>query len=266
MAKKKAYLKFIPVDCLVRGEYQPRVQFDQESLNELAQSIKEQGLIEPVVVRPHIDQSFEIIAGERRWRAAQLAGLQELPCLVNEYTDEQALAVTLIENIQREDLNIIEEAKGYQRLIDEFYFQHDDIAKMVGKSRSFISNTLRLLSLSERVQHALMEKQLTMGHAKVLVGLDEATQIQLMQKIIKNEWSARKVEQEVKRIKNRVSSSKGDRDVKRFEFLIAEQVGSEAQIEQDSRDGGWLKIKFFDNDTLAGILDKMGVDYDDSKT
>jgi ParB family chromosome partitioning protein len=259
--KKNAQLKIIPVEQLKRGEYQPRVYFDDVALKELASSIKSQGLIEPLVVRPD-GASYEIIAGERRWRAAQLAELHDVPCLINEYTDEQVMAVTLIENIQREDLNPIEEAHGYQRLSKEFYFSHDDIAKMVGKSRTHITNTLRLLSLSDRIQEAIIEKTITMGHGKMLVGLTNEQQMSLLQKIIKNEWSARKVEQAVRQLKQAPLSMRKDRDVERLESLIAERCGAKAEIEQDGGAGGWLKIKFFDNDTLAGLLDKMGVKYD----
>lgn len=258
---KDACLKIIPVEKLRRGEFQPRVYFDDVALKELAASIQEQGLIEPLVVRPD-GKDYEIIAGERRWRAAQQAGLTELPCLVNDYHDEQAMAVTLIENIQREDLNAVEEALGYQRLCQEFIFSHEDIAKMVGKSRAHISNTLRLLTLDERVKQALIEKKISMGHAKMLVGLSINNQLNVLAKIIKSDWSARKVEQEVKKIKNLPQSSKRNRDVERLEGLIAEQCGAKAEIEQDNAEGGWLKIKFFDNDTLAGLLDRIGVKYD----
>lgn len=251
----------IPIEKLNRGEYQPRVFFDEVALNELAQSIKEQGLIEPIVVRPDGSQ-YEIIAGERRWRAAQLVGLHEIPCLVKEYTDEQVMAVTLIENVQREDLNPIEEAQGYFRLSDEYFFSHDDIAKMVGKSRVHITNTLRLLSLDERVKKAICNKEITMGHGKMLVGLSTEQQHDLLKKMIKNEWSARKVEQAVRALKKVPMSVRRDRDVERLETLIAEQCGTKAEIEQDQADGGWLKIKFFDNDTLAGLLERIGVKYD----
>ena len=245
----KSELKKLPLDLLSRGEYQPRLHFDQASLKELADSIKEQGLIEPIVVRPLTSSTFEIIAGERRWRAAQLIGLSEVSCLINDYTDEQAVAVSLIENIQREDLNVIEEAKGYHRLIKEFYFHHDDVAKMIGKSRSHITNILRLLQLDEQLKQALIDKVITMGHAK--------------QKIIKNDWSARRVESEVKKIKNKLMSPQKDRDVERLVQLIGEQLGTTTEIEPDLKDGGWLKVKFYNNDTLAGLLDKMGVKYDD---
>jgi len=262
----KSELKKLPIDLLKRGEYQPRQHFDPEALQELAESIKEQGLIEPIVVRPLTATTYEIIAGERRWRAAQLIGLSDVNCLINDYTDEQAIAVSLIENIQREDLNVIEEAKGYHRLIKEFYFQHDDVAKMVGKSRSHVTNILRLLQLDEQLKQALVDKVITMGHAKVLVGLEANIQREQLQKIIKYDWSARRVENEVKRLKKQMLSPKKDRDVERLVQLIGHQLGTSAEIEPDANDGGWLKIKFYNNDTLAGLLDKMGIQYEEEKT
>jgi ParB family chromosome partitioning protein len=257
----KPELKELPISLLQRGVYQPRDQFDLEALKELAESIKAQGLIEPIVVRPVNAERYEIIAGERRMRAAKMADLVVVPCLINHYSDEQALAVTLIENIQRQDLTIIEQSRGYQRLIDEFSFAHEDIAKMVGKSRSHITNTLRLLQLDSALQKALDERALSMGHAKVLVGLSKATQRDLMHKVIKHEWSARRLEKEVQKIKKTVHSPKPDRDVSRLEALVSEACGSPVEIEQGDDSGGWLKIKFYDNDTLAGVLDKLKVDY-----
>ena len=263
MKLKKSDFKNLPIDCLVRGEYQPRDYFEPKALQELADSIVAQGLIEPIVVRPISPSNYEIIAGERRWRAAQLAGINDVPCLINNYSDDQAVAVTLIENIQREDLNIIEEANGYNRLISEFLFQHEDVAKMVGKSRSYITNTLRLLSLEENLKQALIEKKILMGHAKMLVGLDIHHQLDILDKIIKNDWSARRVEREVKKIKNNFSLEKSDRDVERLQTIISDQLGAQTQIDADKNDGGWLKIKFYNNDTLAGLLDKIGIKYDD---
>lgn len=255
-------LKQIPIDKLERGEFQPRVHFDKKALEELAISIREQGLIEPLVVRT-LGRNYEIIAGERRWRAAQLACLDKVPCLVHEYTDEQAMAVTLIENIQREDLNVIEEALGYQRLLDHFYDSHEKLASKVGKSRSHVTNCLRLLTLAKAVQDALSENRISMGQAKMLVGLTESQQKNLLTQIEKYDWSARKVEREVKKLKAEPKSYHSDRDVEKLEAVIAENFGAEAQIESTDLSGGWLKIKFFDNDTLAGLLDKMGVSYDD---
>lgn len=257
----KSELAFLPIDALVRGCYQPRIHFAKQALHELASSIKAQGLIEPLVVRPINSKQYEIIAGERRFRAAQLAGLVELPCLINQYSDQQALAVTLIENIQREDLNVIEEAKGFKRLIDEFAFYHEDIAKMVGKSRSHITNTLRLLQLEGPLQQALIDKTITMGHAKVLVALSSNEQCYFCDQIIKQDWSARRLEKEVRKVKSKALSPSKDRDVKRLESLVSETIATEVEIETQG-DGGWLKLKFFNNDTLASVLDRLGVKYE----
>lgn len=257
----KPQLKELLLSTLTPGIYQPREQFDLTALKELAESIQSQGLIEPIVVRPISDTKYEIIAGERRTRAAKMAGLIKVPCLINQYNDEQALAVTLIENIQRQDLTVIEQSKGFQRLIDEFSFAHEDIAKMVGKSRSHVTNILRLLQLEEVVQKALNDSLLTMGHAKVLVGLSKELQINLMHQAIKKAWSARRLEKEVQKVKKGIPSTKRDRDVARLENLVSEACGTKVEIEQDSGDGGWLKIKFFDNDTLAGVLDRLKVEY-----
>ncbi|MCA0402810.1 MAG: ParB/RepB/Spo0J family partition protein, partial [Proteobacteria bacterium] len=166
----KSHFKILPIESLQRGRYQPRVSFAEDSLQELADSIKSQGLIEPLVVRELALNRYEIIAGERRYRAAILIGLHEVPCMIGNYTDEQAAAVTLIENIQRQELNLLEEAGGYRRLFDEFHFQQDEIALLVGKSRSHIANVLRLLSLEKEVQVYIREEKLSLGHARMLVG------------------------------------------------------------------------------------------------
>ncbi len=261
----KTMFKLIPIESLQPGRYQPRVNFDQQSLQELAQSIATQGLIEPLVVRELASKSYEIIAGERRWRAAMLAGLTELPCLIGSYTEEQAAAVTLIENIQRQDLNLIEEACGYRRLQDEFHFHQHEIAALVGKSRSHIANILRLLSLDQSVQDRLRSEQLTFGHARLLVGLHPAQQVELAEQIEKNDWSVRQLEKRVKELKTSeqsMANPKSDRDIERLQITLAEQIGAPVQIINDQTVGGWLQIQFFDNDTLAGLLERMGLHYD----
>ena len=190
--------QLLPIEYLQRGKYQPRQTFDKESLRDLAQSIQSQGLIEPLVVREIAAQRYEIIDGERRWRAAMLAGLSDVPCLIGNYTDEQSAAVSLIENIQREDLNLLEEAKGYQRLQTEFHFHQDDIGILVGKSRSHIANILRLLTLCEPVQDLLKSRQLSLGHARALVGLNASEQQSYAKKIREEGWSVRRLEEEVR--------------------------------------------------------------------
>ncbi|KTD06100.1 partition protein ParB [Legionella gratiana] len=256
----------LPIESIYAGQYQPREDFNTTALQELAQSIASQGLIEPLIVRTIAKHRYEIIAGERRWRAAKIAGLQTVPCLVGEYTDKQACAVTLIENIQREDLNLIEEASAYRRLIDEFNYHQDEIATLVGKSRSHIANILRLLSLSEPIKNLIRGKALSLGHARMLVGLDPTQQEYLAMQTIDEQWSVRQLEHAVKMQKSKERSfpknAKKDRDIERLQTILAEQVGAPVQIINDTDNGGWLKVKFFDNDTLAGLLERLGLRYD----
>lgn len=257
--------KIIPIDYLQRGQYQPRQSFDKDALHDLAQSILAQGLIEPLIVREISPLHYEIIAGERRWRAAMLAGLTEVPCLVGNHTDQQAAAVTLIENIQRQDLNLLEEANGYQRLHTEFHFSQNDVSILVGKSRSHIANLLRLLTLCASVQDRLRARQLSLGHARMLVGLPVWQQETLAKKVHEQHWSVRQLEEEVRLSKhpaNLPSHAIKDHDILHLQSQLAEQIGSPVQIITDNEQGGWLKIKFFDNDTLAGLLERMGLRYD----
>ncbi|MDI9818498.1 MULTISPECIES: ParB/RepB/Spo0J family partition protein [unclassified Legionella] len=261
----KTLFKLLPIEWLKPGRYQPRKYFEQSALQELADSIASQGLIEPLVVRKTAQERYEIIAGERRWRAAAMTGLAEVPCLIGDYTDEQAAAVTLIENIQRQDLNLIEEATGYRRLCDEFHFQQDEIAILVGKSRSHIANILRLLTLCEPLQERLRIGQLSLGHARLLVGLPARQQLLLADEIEKNDWSVRYVEKKIREIKvseQQLLNPQADRDIERLQRKISEQVGAPVQIVSTNGSGGWLQIKFFDNDTLAGLLERMGLGYD----
>ncbi len=257
--------KLLPIECLQRGHYQPRESFDADGLQDLAQSILTQGLIEPLIVRETTPHHYEIIAGERRWRAAMIAGLTEVPCLIGQYTDEQTAAITLIENIQRQDLNLLEEASGYQRLHLEFHFHQDEIATLVGKSRSHIANILRLLTLCEAVQIKLRARQLSLGHARALVGLTEVQQKKLLQGVENNGWSVRRLEDEVRQSKLVIDTPKSldnHPDITHLETQLAEQMGAPVQIISDESAGGWLKIKFFDNDTLSGLLERMGLRYD----
>ncbi|MFI4919257.1 MAG: ParB/RepB/Spo0J family partition protein [Legionellales bacterium] len=262
----QAEFQYIATDRLQAGQYQPRQDFDAAALHELAQSVATQGLIEPLLVRVIAKQRYEIIAGERRWRAAKLAGLLEVPCLVGEYSDQQACALTLIENIQRQDLNLIEEASGYRRLMDEFHYHQDEIAILVSKSRSHIANIVRLLALTALVKQFIRNKLLSSGHAKVLIGLEPAQQELLAQQTVDEKWSVRQLEQAVKATKNKAiltpKNAKTDRDIERLQIILAEQVGAPVQIMNDNEQGGWLKLKFFDNDTLAGLLDRLGLRYD----
>lgn len=258
--------KLLPISQLQRGEYQPRRHFDTVALEELAQSIRTQGLIEPLIVREIASNRYEIIAGERRWRAAMLAGLKEIPCLIGDYNDEQTAAVALIENIQREDLNLLEEAEGYQRLQHLFHFTQEDIASLMGKSRSHIANLLRLLTLSATVQDKIRVQQLSLGHARLLVGLSQAHQENLAQQVAQAGWSVRRLEEAVRRLKFSSAilptPNLENHDLASLQNQLTEQMGTPVEIIQETQQSGWIKIKFFDNDTLAGLLERMGLSYD----
>ncbi len=260
----KTVFKVLPIDYLQRGHYQPRRDFDEQALGDLAQSIRTQGLIEPLVVREVSSLCYEIIAGERRWRAAMMAGLSEVPCMIGEYTDMQAAAVTVIENIQRQDLNLLEEANAYHCLQSEFHFSQDEISTLVGKSRSHIANILRLLTLCASVQERIRSRQLSLGHARTLVGLHALQQETLSKQVIEQEWSVRRLEEEVRLSKLPIDPPPrpNHRDIVHLQSQLAEQMGTPVQIVTDNDQGGWLKIKFFDNDTLAGLLERMGLRYD----
>ena len=256
-------LKSIPVEYLHRGRYQPREHFDDKTLHELSDSIRTHGIIEPLVVREMANNHYEIIAGERRWRAATLAGLATVPCLIGHYSDEQAAAVTLIENIQRDNLTLWEEAKAYQRLALEFHFSQQDIADLSGKSRSHIANLVRLLNLSPPVLALLKKNQLSLGHARLLVGLTPAQQLQIATKLKQYDWSVRELEKKIRSLKNQPLPKKRlNADIAALEDAIAEQLGSPVEISSTKAGGGWMKIRFYDNDTLCGLLERLGLRYD----
>lgn len=258
MAKAKPELKTLPIEKLQRGKYQPRKTFDEMALNELAISIQSSGLIQPIVVRPLADNQYEIVAGERRWRAAQLAGLMEVPCLVNHYSDEQTAAVTTIENVNRVDLNPIEEALAYQRLINDFSYLHEEVAAVVGKSRAKVTNNLRLLKLGADVQDYLIQGLLSEGHGKVLAGLPLMLQNELAQKAVKRGWNVRRIEMEAKKAQaNHGVQDEVDPDVKRLEIQLTEHIGCKVNLEfQETK--GQLVIDFQNLDILEGIFQKMG--------
>lgn len=258
-------LKKIPVDCLSRGRYQPRREFNETALQELAESIRAQGIIEPIVVRPlSIDNTYEIIAGERRWRAAQLAGLDAVPCVVRHYSDEQAAEVTLIENIQREDLNPIEHAQALSCLIDDFFYTHEEVAAAVGKSRTKITNMLRLLHLDDSVQQLLIKKALTEGHGKMLAGLSTMLQIDLAKQAVNGDWSVRQLEQAIKQQKSGAhapTTSQTDANIRHLEKMTSDHFGAEVVVENNQQNrSGWIKLRYQNYDVLAGILEKMGVE------
>lgn len=258
--------QLIPINDIQAGQYQPRQDFNPAALQELAQSISSQGLIEPLIVRAIAKERYELIAGERRWRAAKLAGMDTVPCLIGCYTDKQACALTLVENIQRENLNLIEEASAYRRLIDEFHYRQDELATLVGKSRSHVANILRLLCLTAYVKEMLRNKFLSLGHARMLVGLTPEQQEYFADQINQKHWSVRQLEQTLQEQKKIIvmapKNAKKDRDVERLQTILSEQVGAPVQIISDVENGGWLKVKFFDNDTLSGLLERLGLRYD----
>ena len=227
-------LRTLPVTQLQPGKYQPRTHMDQASLSELADSIRAQGIMQPILVRPVGQDKYEIIAGERRWRAAQLAGLSVVPVMVREIPDEAALAMSLIENIQRENLNPLEEANGIQRLIDEFSMTHQAAAEAVGRSRSAVSNLLRLRGLHETVQEMLMQNRIDMGHARALIALSGAKQITTAEQIAHKGLSVREAEQLVKRMNEKPapkSAAKADQDVLGLQEELADALGAVVKIE-----------------------------------
>ena len=257
---EKGELQALPTIALQPGKYQPRTRMDPGSLEELAASIKAQGVMQPIMVRPVGEDAFEIIAGERRWRAAQIAGLAEVPCLVREIPDEAALAMSLIENIQREDLNPLEEAGGIQRLIDEFDMTHQQAADAVGRSRPAASNLLRLLNLAKPVQELLMAGDLDMGHARALLPLDGASQIQLGNQVAARQLSVRDTERLVQQILNprqKKPAPPPDRDLLRLEEEIADAIGATVKIKANKKGAGELTIRFGSLDQLDGVLGRL---------
>lgn len=262
--QEEEQLRELQVHQLKPGKYQPRSRMDESSLNELAASIKEQGVIQPILARTLGDGGFEIIAGERRWRAAQIAGLNIVPVLVRKVEDNAALAMALIENIQREDLNPLEEAVGIQRLIDEFKMTHQAAADAVGRSRSAATNLLRLLNLTQPVQAMLMEGDLDMGHARALLSLEGASQITAANKIVLNGLSVREAEKLVQEGTKPAAKSKSkkvaaSRDIQRLQEKIADRLGARVNIQHSAKGSGKLVIEYKNLDQLDGILAAMGV-------
>jgi ParB family transcriptional regulator, chromosome partitioning protein len=262
---KKPELKQLPIERLVRGQYQPRQHFDPEQLRELADSIKTTGgLLQPIVVRLLVGDKYEIIAGERRWRAAQLAGFPEVSCLIGSYSDEQALQAAIIENISRADLNPIEEAQSFQRLIDEFHYSHEEIAATIGKSRVSITNSLRLLKLDFRVREFLINGQLSEGHGKILAGVEPNQQYALAERCVSQHWSVRKLESEIKKIQPAAKDSPySDPNIRHLETALSEHLGNRVQIECEERGGGYMRIRFNNIDELEGHFSRIGFQQDE---
>ena len=261
-SEKDEVMRDLNVSLLKPGKYQPRSHMDEASLNDLASSIKAQGVMQPILVRQIAGSSYEIIAGERRWRAAKIAGLTHVPVLVRSVPDNAALAMALIENIQREDLNPLEEAVGIQRLIDEFKMTHQTAADAVGRSRSAASNLLRLLKLPQPIQAMLAEGNLDMGHARALLALDEGHQITAANKIAAGALSVREAEKLVQNLLNpapKHEKAKPNRDIVRLQEKIADQLGAKVGIQHGTRGSGKLVIEYKTLDQLDGILLKMGV-------
>jgi ParB family chromosome partitioning protein len=251
-------LQHLPLDLIQRGKYQPRRDMDPQALEELAQSIKNHGVMQPIVVRPVSGGRFEIIAGERRWRASQQAGLEKVPALVREVPDEAAIAMALIENIQREDLNPIEEAVALQRLQQEFQLTQQQVADAVGKSRVSISNLLRLIALPEEIKTLLSHGDLEMGHARALLGLPAEQQVEGARHVVARGLTVRQTEALVRQWLSSKDTPKAevkvDPDISRLEQRLAERLGSPVQIKHGQRGKGQLVIRYSSLDELQGVL------------
>ena len=256
-------LQKLEISLLKPGKYQPRTNMNQESLAELAESIKTQGIMQPILVRAIGVDNYEIIAGERRWRAAQLAGMAEVPAIIREVADDAALAISLIENIQREDLNPLEEAMGIQRLINEFGMTHQSAADALGSSRSAVSNLLRLLNLTESVQDLMMQGKIEMGHGRALLVLEPAKQIQIANRIVLNRLSVRETEkiiqQQTKPVKQAQKSKGGktDRDILALQESVSERIGTQVTIKSKKNGQGSIIIHYSNLDQLDDILNRF---------
>ena len=263
-------LRTVPVDLLQRGQYQPRVDMRQDSLDDLANSIRSQGVVQPIVVRPigktGDSQRYEIIAGERRWRAAQLAGLEEIPAVIRDVADEDAIAMALIENIQRENLNPLEEARALDRLIREFDLTHAEAATAVGRSRASVSNLLRLQELSDKVKPMLESRELDMGHARALLSLaDPVQQLDVARQVVRKGLSVRETERLVKRAldpaagkkKAAAAAQSGNADIRRLEMDVSEKLGAKVSVQHTKKGAGKLVIAYNSLDELDGILSHL---------
>lgn len=266
IAQNNDQLQQLSIGQIQPGKYQPRRIFNQEELDELANSIRHNGVIQPVVVRKISVDKYELIAGERRWRASKLAGLNEIPAVIREFSDQEALAVSLIENIQRQDLNIVEEAQGYRRLIDEFALTHEALAQVTGKSRSNVSNTLRLLNLTDFVLDLLLERKLDMGHARALLPLTEDKQIALAEETVAHKLTTAEVENKVARILHEQKygqepeqkKKRKDPDVERLEESLADRLGMMVGIKHNRSGSGKITISYSSIDELDNFMEILG--------
>lgn len=252
----------LPVEFLRRGEYQPRREINPDSLQELADSISAQGIVQPVIVRATGADEYEIIAGERRWRAAQLAGLHEIPVIIRDVSDQAAMAFALIENIQREDLNPLEEAEAFQRLLREFRMTHQQVADSVGKSRASVTNLLRLIDLHPGVKELLAAGEIEMGHARALLALDRGRQLEAANRIVATAMNVRATESMVKALQapdapSTPKSSPADADIQRLELEIGERLGAAVRIRHRKNGHGQLVLNYSSLEELEGVLEKF---------
>ncbi len=255
--EEKHHLQTLPIECMQRGKYQPRKDINPEKLQELADSIKAQGVIQPIVVRQIAHEKYEIVAGERRWRAAQLAGLAQVPIVIKEIDDRAAMAIALIENIQREDLNPLEEAEALRRLLDEFDMTHQHIAEAIGKSRATVTNLLRLMDLHPDVKKLLLNNQLEMGHARALLSLDGLKQVAIANKVVKEGLTVRATERLVKEshAEPKIQKIKViDNDTLRLQDDLTAKLGAKVIIDHKENGSGKLVIAYSSLDELDGIL------------
>lgn len=254
----------LPLENIVSGRYQPRTQFDAQALQELADSIKAQGLVQPIIVKWVESERYEIIAGERRWRAAKIAGLETIPAIVRDVEDQQTLAMALIENIQRENLNPLEEAKAYQGLMSEFKLTQQEVAEAVGRSRASVANMLRLLKLPESIQTWLQDGLLSMGHVRAVLSLPESKQFEMALQTIDQSWSVREVEKAVQQAlteQEQPPQSKKpktlDPNIEALQNQLAETLGAKVKINHSSKGKGKLEISYTDLNELDQILQRI---------
>ncbi len=257
-------LRSIPLDLISPGPYQPRSIFDVDRLEELAESIRHQGVIQPVIVRSTGDHRYELVAGERRWRAAKMADIDKIPAIVRDVPDEIAIAMALVENIQREDLNPIEEASALRRLVDDFQMTHQEAGDAVGRSRSAVSNLLRLLELSMEVRELVDARHLEMGHARALLTLEPSLQAQAAREVVRRSLSVRETEQLVRRLKNPPSRNTPtiDPDTQYLQDRISEKLCAKVKLTHNARGKGRMVIAYNSADELEGILEHLGLKSD----
>jgi len=255
-------LRNLPLDLIRPGRYQPRSVFDEEKLAELADSIRAQGVVQPIVVRPLEGDEFELIAGERRWRAAQMAGIDDIPAVVRDVPDEVSVAMSLIENIQREDLNPLEEATALRRLIDDFQMTHQEAADAVGRSRAAVSNLLRLLELMQEVKDMIDMRLIEMGHARALLSLDDDLQVQAAREVINKRLSVRHTEDLVRRLqqsKRKKGHRRMDPDILSLQNRLGETLGARVHIRHLASGKGKLVISYNNSDEFEGILERLNL-------